>query len=264
MALNLGIAFPAFEEFGTLPNDINLEQILDPKWLESRAVTVYDRNPNLVCEIPARDGSVIVKWFGWRSRFHYRISPVIQSRAQVSWNIANKILASGGRTPNPLYTCTRRNHGFIRENIFVTENVAGQVSLRNWLKRDPDEKELEATLSDLARNLATMHNGGVFHRDLTAGNILVDDQRHTFLIDLNRGELRRPTKIRRLGDLAKIYFGELDRSDTREIVQFFFREYGRCSSPDFDWETGYIKARIRLEQKRRNKKRLRQLLGNRK
>ncbi|MFQ6604380.1 MAG: lipopolysaccharide kinase InaA family protein [Fidelibacterota bacterium] len=264
MALNLGLASPTFSEFGILPGDLNLSHLLDRQWLETKARTIYDCNPNLVCEIATPEDNYIVKWFGWRSSFHYHISPLIRSRAQVSWEMADHILQAGGSTPQPIYTCTRREKGFIRENIFITAKVNGSQSLRDWLKSAPGDDALNHVLADLARNLAALHSHRIFHCDLTAGNILIDERGKTYLIDLNRGERKRCTTVRCLADLAKIYFGDPARDTTGQIIRLFFREYaGRMSEP-IDWEARYRMARQELEQRRLRKKQIRRLLSHRK
>ncbi|TAK51001.1 MAG: 3-deoxy-D-manno-octulosonic acid kinase [Gammaproteobacteria bacterium] len=70
----------------------------------------------------------------------------------------------------------------------------------------------------IGRTLRRFHDAGVHHADLAAGNILLDDRDAVWLIDFDRGRMRRPGTWRtavlaRLGrSLAKLAG---DRSDWR-------------------------------------------------
>lgn len=45
---------------------------------------------------------------------------------------------------------------------------------------------------DIGRTIARFHLQGVFHADLNAHNLLIDDAQRVWLIDFDRGDLRRP------------------------------------------------------------------------
>ncbi|MFM7708169.1 MAG: 3-deoxy-D-manno-octulosonic acid kinase [Gammaproteobacteria bacterium] len=54
----------------------------------------------------------------------------------------------------------------------------GSVPVNEWL--------------DIGRTIARFHVRGVFHADLNAHNLLIDDARRVWLIDFDRGDLRTP------------------------------------------------------------------------
>lgn len=70
-------------------------------------------------------------------------------------------------------------------------NGAGLV-VRDWVdaRRLDEPPAAEAALADTARNLAALHRAGVAHRNLTPGTLLVDADDRSWLVGLDRAELR--------------------------------------------------------------------------
>ena len=259
MALNIGIGFPTRMEEGSLPADLVKTCLIDLNWLKEHNSNVLDTNPNFVCEVSSLYGNYVVKWFGWRSSFHYYISHFIKSRAQVSWEIANAMRDSGVSTPSPVFTCTLREKGYIKENIFITTTIQNHQTLRAWLQSYPHKDDVETVLSKLADNLSRMHNSGIFHNDLTIGNILLDDELEIYLVDLNRGELTNPNVNKCLKDLSKLYFGPGEKDDLYNRIAFFFREYGKYIRLNSDWQSGYQKVRHKHNRIKQIKRRIKLL-----
>ena len=259
MALNLGVGFPSILEVGTLPTDLDKANIIDINWLKEKNSKVFDTNPNFVCEVPSLSGNYVVKWFGWRSPFHYYLSPFIKSRAQVSWDIANAMKDSGVGTPNTVFMCTFREKGYIKENVFITTAIHNHQTLRAWLRSYPDEDNVKIVLSKLADNLSRMHNAGIFHNDLTIGNILLDDELEIYLVDLNRGEQIAPKTNKCLKDLSKLFFGPAEKNELDNRISFFFKEYGKYIQFNLDWESGYQKERAKRDKIKKIKRRIKLL-----
>lgn len=260
MALNLAFGFPSRLEIGTLPAEIESNCLIDIGWLKDNASKVHDINPNFVCEISSQSGAYVVKWFGWRSSFHYFISPFIESRAQVSWEIANAMKDCGVGTPAPVFTCTLRKKGFIKENIFITDSIKNHQTLRQWLLTYPSSDRLDVVLSKLAVNLSRMHNAGIYHNDLTIGNVLLDDDLEIYLIDLNRGEQTLPNIKKCLKDLSKLYFGPGVKEELDNRITFFFQEYGKSIQFNLDWESGYRTIRAKRNRIKKIKRRIKGLV----
>ena len=80
------------------------------------------------------------------------------------------------------------------------------------LKQTPlTEAEWQATAETLAR----FHNAGVFHADLNINNILFDEHGKVFLIDFDRGEIRKPaqqTVENNMDRLKRSFIKELNRN----------------------------------------------------
>ena len=104
-----------------------------------------------------------------------------------------------------------------------------------------------------------MHNSGIFHNDLTIGNILLDDELEIYLVDLNRGELTNPNVNKCLKDLSKLYFGPAKKDDLDNRIAFFFREYGKYIRLNSDWQSGYQKVRHKHNRIKQIKRRIKLL-----
>jgi len=218
------------------------------------------KSPNTVALCDSDEKSFVVKLFGWRSKFHFYFLPFIQSRAQVSYTTAHNLVNAGSRTPQPIFVMTKRWIGWIQLNVYISEAVDPHTTLRNALKSGIEEERIPAILHDLGENLARMHNAGIFHRDLTSGNFLVDDQNRTYIIDLNRSVQRQPTTKRRLKDLAKIYFGEFNLPETGQYIDIFFNSYSDTSGVDIFWQDRYKEYREKLIRYRSRRKKIKSII----
>lgn len=244
---------------GRLPDPLEPDDLLDRNKLEKRAVKIFDRRPNLVAEIESSIGPLVVKLFGWRSRIHYFLSPLMPSRAALSWRTACALQQAGARTPAPIAVLTDRCLGLIQANLFVCTAIRPHVTLRKFLKSGPEESVVVKVFAGLALSLARMHNAGILHRDLTTGNFLVDPVGQVHIVDLNRARvLRRLTVRQRLNDLAKLNFGHR-YNENQALVTGFFTVYGSESAVAGDWEAGYRQARRKLQRYRRGKAALKRL-----
>ena len=91
----------------------------------------------------------------------------------------------------------------VAESYFVSEYLEGAVEIRGLL-RTPASDDLVDLLKDLAKFLLFCHNQGILHRDLSDGNILVQETagrgRKLFLIDTNRIAFRH----RELSTMARV------------------------------------------------------------
>lgn len=74
----------------------------------------------------------------------------------------------------------------------VTERIRAD-KLSAWLARAP---LAEATWREVGSMLGRFHTQGVWHADLTAHNILLDDQGRPYLLDFDRGRIRAPGRWR--------------------------------------------------------------------
>ncbi len=246
---------------GELPTPLRLVDLLDRKRLAELARQVYKQKTNLVCRVDTDRGPTVVKWFGWRHRGHYLLSPTFPGRAVTSWRIARAICALGARTPEPLFVYSRRRRGLIQENIFVCRAVHPHQTLRSFLQSDAPWDQKLAAVIDLAGSIARLHGGCILHRDLTTANLLVTSSAEVYIVDLNRAQqVDRLSRHKRLQDLARLNFHTGDDLESR-LVEAFFHEYSSTSTSASDWVSAYRQARGRLLNRKARKRRLRQLLG---
>lgn len=243
-----------------MPPSLALDDLLSRESVAQLAQHTYREHPNLVAQLGTGQRSVIIKWFGWRSRIHYYLSPTFPGRAMTSWIIAQALEQMSARTPEPLFVYSRRHRGFIQENFLVTADITPHQTLRSFLKSEISDTLKEAAVTDLALSIARMHSGGIFHRDLTTANFLVTDNSEVYIVDLNRARRRRRLAPRtRLLDLARLNFEATDPDLEARLVHRFFEVYGRETTLASNWEAGYHRYRGKLIGQRRRKARLRGL-----
>src|SRR5690606_3642754 len=108
----------------------------------------------------------------------------------------------GLRVPRPLAAAYWR-HGLSYRAAILIERIDGAAPLAPELERvDP---------SSVARAIFDMHEAGIWHADLNAYNILLDDRDQVWIIDFDKGrraamrpEQRRANLLRLRRSLVKV------------------------------------------------------------
>ena len=92
-------------------------------------------------------------------------------------------------------------HGLFYRGSVITQAIPSSANLLEILRqRELTDTEIVA----VARMLADFHRKGVDHADLNIGNVLLDTDGQPYLVDFDRGRIRKPnpswqrTNIRRL------------------------------------------------------------------
>jgi tRNA A-37 threonylcarbamoyl transferase component Bud32 len=198
------------------PRDLDaaLERLSDP----ARATETlhWGRNYLYVTRLETTSGErqVVVKQFRNQSlalRLRRRLRG---SKAEHSWRAALAFAAAGIPTPEPvLWIESRQPAG---PSLFVSRRLEDFFETRYFLRARNDGREAEAFpavdpdgfFDRLGSQLRRMHDAGIWHRDVSIGNLLVRlDQGAPvfFLIDLNRARLgRRLGVVRRSRDLCRL------------------------------------------------------------
>jgi tRNA A-37 threonylcarbamoyl transferase component Bud32 len=139
------------------------------------------------------------------------------NRAQKSWRAGRYLLARGVNTPQPIFYVRRRISAFKSEHILATAEIQNSQSLRDYVNSNFSANRLTKVekhkfISRAAGFLAHLHLVGVYHGDLTARNILVEQRNDSrgagfFLIDLDairsRRWISRRRRIKNLDELGR-------------------------------------------------------------
>ena len=143
--------------------------------------TLYEQD-GLVIKSFAKPGlfkSILYGWF-------------LKSKARRSYEYAQRLLSLGISTPEPIAYKEVRVCGCLRESFYVCRKSTCPHTFNDLIdNHSPFKGEPERVLSSIASFIAKMHDAGVLHRDLSAGNILFDDAGHVEIIDLNRISWRK-------------------------------------------------------------------------
>jgi hypothetical protein len=209
--------------------------------------------------IPGREGeqrNVVIKEFNPVGV--NRLKSLFQlSKARRAWDGGTALLERGINTPLPVAYLEKKKGLFGEKAFYLSELIEDCDEVRSLFRRAlPDD--LRKIVQVLGRYLSRCHRLGIYHRDLSDGNVLVKKNasgQHTFfLVDTNRirikkkiGVLRGVKSLVRLGIPA-------------HLQRFFLSEYlgsGQVSRGMWMWYrgckntyTGYIecKKRLRLRQ----------------
>jgi tRNA A-37 threonylcarbamoyl transferase component Bud32 len=156
--------------------------------------------------------------------------------------VGNALLSKNINTALPIAMAEKRTHGLQDISLIVTETVSNSESLMEFCQANFEgtlSVEQEAGKKKLLRKLVyfirNIHEKGVCHYDLHAGNILVkfkNNQSHSihdcdlYLMDLHRVKILNSISFRkRLHNLAQI-FNSLSSILTKTDKLDFLRSYG--------------------------------------
>ncbi|MCG3190964.1 MAG: hypothetical protein DIJKHBIC_00187 [Thermoanaerobaculia bacterium] len=167
------------------------------------------------------------------------------SRAERCLRTAEWLRTAGVATPEPL--AVERGEG---ESAYVCRQLPEAVQVRAWFRHryetsvaaPPSPHGFDEVVEALGRLARAMHDGGVFFRDFTDGNILVttgDSGPVLWLVDLDRARRSKGPLgiVRRLRDLSRP--GLNAPSDQRALL----RAYG--ASPLALWLFGVSALRLK-------------------
>lgn len=115
--------------------------------------------------------------------FHNRIAYTYlrKSKAQRSYENANKLLELGIKTPEPIAFIEVHKDGFIEYSYYICLTIEAE-NVREW-ERFSNRDEI---IENIAKLMLQLKENGVYHKDFSAGNILWDKDMNFYIIDINR------------------------------------------------------------------------------
>jgi len=120
-------------------------------------------------------------------------------RSLAEYRLLRELRQRGLAVPAPYAACYWRRGRVYRAAILV-ERIAGARSLADLAAERGNTAPWAAT----GRLIAAFHHAGLDHADLNAHNVLFDGDGAGWLIDLDRGRLRRPARGWRERNLARL------------------------------------------------------------
>ena len=155
---------------------------------------------------------------GWLESLKYFILP---TKARKEWFIAYQFQKSNIKIPQPLGWMEKVRWGLVKENYYLSEAIGSGVSLIE----DLAILKGDLSIDELAQTAREIHDAGLFHKDLHAGNFLWDG-RSLFLTDLHRAKIVRTLSFnQRLWNLSQLFHSLRpiweDRDHLRFIEKYF-------------------------------------------
>lgn len=129
---------------------------------------------------------------GWAARLsadRYWWRDESSTRSFLEWQLLYLMRRAGLPVPAPIAAGYRRTGPRTYCADLLTERIEGARSLAARLASAP--LPLMGWIS-IGRCLRRFHEDGVWHADLNAHNVLMDEEGRVWLVDFDRGRLRRP------------------------------------------------------------------------
>lgn len=193
-------------------------------WRARDAVLGMSRGRGAACLFRYRDKTFVLRHYrrgGLVARLsddRYSWVGLERTRAWREWHLLAAMYAQGLPVPRPVAARVRRRGPFYRADL-VTLCLPGVTPLAEILQR---QALPEARWRGIGAVIGRFHRAGVWHADLNARNILLDEAGGVFLIDFDKSERRAPSARWQRANL-----GRLQRSLNkfkRHETEFHFEE----------------------------------------
>lgn len=180
-----------------------------------------------------------------------------KSKARRSFEFANKLLALGIGTPQPIAWFENKGLLGLRDSYYVSEHLNADLTFKE-LVSFPDYPDHDTILRQFTAFCFGLHEKGVEFLDHSPGNTLIrkmpGGRYDFFLVDLNRMKFHELSFEQRMKNLSRL-------TPKREMVEVMANEYARHSGiPEkevFDSLWGFTSAfQQRFHRKKKLKKKL--------
>jgi len=149
----------------------------------------------------------------WIESLKYLFLP---SRGQKEWFLSYRLRNRNLNIPRPLGWLEKVVGGFLKESYFLSEAIGSGVSFIE----DPSKSKAPSSIFELAKTLKKIHDSGLFHRDLHAGNFLWNGD-SLFLTDLHRAKILKTLSLhQRLWNLSQLFHSLRSSWEEEERIQF--------------------------------------------
>lgn len=167
------------------------------------------------------------------------------SKAKRSWNGAMELLRRGVGTAMPLAYIEHTQDPSLRRNFYICAFVPHEFAIsKAFLAFRQGQSHFEGITAEtlyhaFARFCLHMHNSGIYFRDFSGGNILVQregEQLHFLLIDTARLHATPTATMidQRLADLTRALH-KLHWDGRKQFLQMYLGMTGRRLQPKFLW-----------------------------
>ena len=160
---------------------------------------------------------------------------LLPSKARKEWFIAYQLRKRNLPIPKPLGWMERMDRGFVKESYYLSGAIGSGVSLIE----DFDRLKDLLVIGELAQTVKKVHDSGLYHQDLHAGNFLWDGE-SIFLTDLHRTKILKSLSVnQRLWNLSQLFHSL--RFEWSEVDQTrFFEKYIEGGPLDFQKRGEYL------------------------
>lgn len=206
------------------------------EYFRDNGETIY-KIRNEIKDIAYGDCKLNVKSFRIPSPFNRIIySYFRKSKAERSYEYAMRLEKMGVLTPTPVAFKEYYRGGLISDSYYISVSYPYDFTMRDVLEDRTDQKR-EILEQFAVYCWKVLHRNGVFHLDLSPGNILirkVDAVGYEFsLIDLNRMKFCKIDGLKGLQNLRQLH-------TTAENMSIIAAAFGRVAGLDEKWSVNTL------------------------
>ncbi len=203
--------------------EIRIEQFTPDYWLSMHQVTQTAQGRGASWFVEAEGQEWVLRHYrrgGLIARYieeRYLWLGLERTRAWREWRLLASMHDSGLPVPLPVAARVYK-HGFVYGADIITQRIPNALSLTQRLSGGSYD---DRCWKEIGLTLAKFHRAGIFHADLNAHNIMLDNEGSVFLIDFDRGDQRSP------GPWQKSNLNRLHHSLSklkRHYKEFYFAE----------------------------------------
>jgi len=143
-------------------------------------------------------------WVALLSHHSYLFTTVARSRPFREFHILAALHQRGLPVPQPVAALCR-HRGVISSGAIVTVRISSARTLADLLPEGIDSLCIGLDLwASVGQCVRRFHDAGVWHADLNARNLLLDDECRVFLIDFDRARYTPGRPVRGEGNLKRL------------------------------------------------------------
>ena len=179
-----------------------------------------------------------------------------KSKAQRSFEFANKLMELGVGTPNPVTYYEFTTPFLYKRSFYVSEQLESDLTYRELI-RDLNYPNHEQILREFTRFTFNLHEKGIHFLDHSPGNTLIkkEGEKYKFyLVDLNRMKFETMPFNERMKNFARL-------TKHKSMVEIMSEEYAKCINVEFNVVFDKMwKYTQEFRQKIQRKKRFKKLI----
>ncbi|WP_159019730.1 lipopolysaccharide kinase InaA family protein [Algibacter sp. L3A6] len=152
-----------------------------------------------------------------------------KSKAQRSFEYANKLTKMGIGTPKPIAFFEYKNTFGFGESYYISEQEDYDITYRE-LTKDFDYPDYDNVLRAFTRFTYKLHEKGIHFLDHSPGNTLIKrngDTYNFYLVDLNRMNFKTLDFETRIKNFSRLTIH-------KSMVEVMSDEYAKCSGENYD------------------------------
>lgn len=187
---------------------------------------IDDRGRNLIKALDFKGKKINIKSFKpphLINRIAYRY--LRKSKAQRSFEYANRLLEKGIGTPEPLAYFEFATSLGLKQSYYFSEHLKYDLTYRE-LRPYPKYPDHERILREFTQFTFTLHEAGILFKDHSAGNTLIVKNQNDYdfyLIDLNRMVFKTLDFKERMQNFAKL-------TTDADMIRIMSEEYAKLSN----------------------------------